>query len=99
MYLKIAAEIALAVLAVFGLYALLRLLVTARFCALEVHWVLYVMRDMTAAQLDELLQAAREERFFYPNAPLLLLVQRGICEETLRFLKEQGIPFYIVEHS
>ena len=97
MYVKIAAEIALAALAVFGLYALLRLFVTVRLGVARVHWVLYVTADTTSGQLPELLQAALDERFFYPDAPLLVLAQQGTDAVVLQELRRQGVRLFVTE--
>ena len=96
-YIKLAAELALAALSVFGLYALLRLLVTARFCAAKACWVLYVMADMTKERVAELLQTAEDEHFFYPDAPPLLLLQRGVDEDVVQMLEQHKVKFFVVE--
>ncbi|MBQ9778985.1 MAG: hypothetical protein IJW22_08710 [Clostridia bacterium] len=99
MYVKIAAELALAALSVFGLYALLRLLVTARFSPARVRLLLQVMPEMTVQQVTELIQIARDERFFYPDAPLFVLVREGADTGVIQLLQEQGIDFCIFKKS
>ena len=57
MYIKTAAEISLAVFAVFGLYALLRIFVTARFLPVEAGLVVRVPATTQAAQVPMLLES------------------------------------------
>jgi hypothetical protein len=98
-YVRPAAELLLAALAVFGLYALLRLLVTARFSAARVYHVLYVRALASKQQVLSLLSAVREERFFYPGAEPLLLLQEGASDEVIKALQREGVAFYIIKNT
>lgn len=90
------AELLLALLAVFGLYALLRVLLTARalsFAAL----VLHIPADTAPEALPQLVRHAREQNVFCAGARLIALVERGADERLLSALKAANLTYYIID--
>ena len=97
MYLKTAAEIATAMLAVFGAYALFRLLVTARFLPRYMGLLLEVTPGTTLEQLQLLLAEAMGDAALFASGRVCCLLERGCDEALLAWLAAAGITYYILD--
>ena len=94
MYLKTAAEIAGATLAVFGLYALFRLFVTARFLPHRRVTLLHVPRGTDAAQLALALRGVCEAALVLDGTPVVCLLEQPACAGVPELLDGKGIRYY-----
>ena len=98
MYLKLIAELILAVLAVFGLYAILRLVVSPRlpptaYIALRLHG------GVTPEEIPYLLACARDRLFLCSRSRLVVLLDASMKHNKalLDALQAGGAGFYFVE--
>ena len=96
MYIKTAAEISVAIFAVFGLYALLRIFVAARFLPVHAGLILHIGADTKPCDVPALLEKVREDRFFFSHARVIALVERGACEDVIAALEQCGAAYYFI---
>ncbi len=97
MYMKTVAEISLAVFAVFGLYALLRIFVTARFLPAEAGLVIRIPATTQATQIPLLLETTRSSTLFFAGARVIALVERGTDDAVLQALRYYHAHYYFIE--
>ena len=99
MYFGLIAEILLAVLAVFGLYTLMRAWVT--FCLLpeEIGAFVRITADIGAEEVPLLLARARDAVPFGASRRLAALVDAASAqnEAILSILQAEGVTLYVVE--
>jgi hypothetical protein len=97
-YFGLIAEILLSVLAVFGLYTLMRAWVT--FCLLpeEIGTFVRIAADIGAEEVPLLLDRAREAAPFGASRRLVALVDATLAEnEAIRsILQAEGVTLYVV---
>ncbi|MBE6702941.1 MAG: hypothetical protein E7585_05980 [Ruminococcaceae bacterium] len=99
MYISLIAEILLAVFAVFGLYAMIRLFVTAHLFPAAIYITVELRWGIEAEDLPLLLDRARERLFFCGSDRLLAMVDPRLSENTalLAALREAGVPYFFKE--
>jgi hypothetical protein len=94
MYFKAAAEIAVALLAVFGAYALFRLFVTARFLPHRRVVLVRVPSGTCAEEIALSLRELREEALLFDGVPVVCLLEEPVCAEIKALLDGEGICYY-----
>ena len=94
MYFKTAAEIAGAMLAVFGAYALFRLFVTARFLPHRRVILVQVPSGTGKEALFLALRALGEEARLFDGAPVVCLLEKPVAAEVTALLDGEGICYY-----
>ena len=99
MYIELIAEILLAVLAVFGLYAIIRLFVTSRLLPTRAGFLVEIREGMTAQDIPLLLDRVRDALFLCGTGRIVALVDPALIENTalLDALREEGVTFYFVK--
>ena len=96
MYLSLLAEILLAVFAVFGLYAVIRLFVTSQLSRVAVMLTVIIGEGTEADDLPQLLDRARERLPLSGTAELAALVDPALAqnEALLSRLRAEGVRYY-----
>ena len=97
MYIKTLAEISLAVFAVFGLYALLRIFVAARFLPANAGLVIKIPATTKPCEIPFLLEKTRAQTLFFAGARVIALVERGADDAVLHALQEGRAHYYFIE--
>lgn len=99
MYIELIAEILLAVLAVFGLYAIMRLFVTSRLLPTRAGFLIEIREGTTAQDVPLLLNRVRDALFLCGTGRIVALIDLALKEETalLDALREEGVAFYFVK--
>ncbi len=85
------------VLAVFGAYAIFRLLFAVSFLPREAGLLLRIPADTDPAELPFLLEAARENALFAPRVPIVVLLEKGAPSALAHALHDANITYYTVE--
>ncbi|MBO5355596.1 MAG: hypothetical protein J6B09_05985 [Clostridia bacterium] len=98
MYIELIAEILLAVLAVFGLYAMMRLFVTSRLLPARAGFLIEIREGTTAQDVPLLLNRVKDALFLCGTGRIVALIDLALKEETalLDALREEGVAFYFV---
>ena len=98
MYLTLIAEIILAVFAVFGIYAMIRLFVTSCLSSSRVSVAIEIREGTEPEDLASLLEEARERMPFCGRCRLIALMEQGTCKNTmlLKVLEQEGITCYFI---
>ena len=94
MYFKTAAEIAGAMLAVFGAYALFRLFVTARFLPYRRVILVRVPSGTDKEALALALRELGEEARLFDGAPVVCLLEQPVATELTGLLDGEGVCYY-----
>ena len=94
MVFKIAAQLSVSALAVFGAYALFRFLVTARFLPEKSGLCIKVDASISLSALPQLLYHARLMANCIAGGRVVCLVERGVDEGVIAYLKSENIPYY-----
>ena len=94
MPIQIAAELALSTLAVFGAYALFRLLVTARFLPEKSGLCIKVDKKTAREALPQLLQSARSMASCIAGGRVVCLVEADVDEDVIAYLEESKVTYY-----
>ena len=91
--------ILLAVLAVFGLYAIIRLFVTSRLLPTRAGFLVEIREGMTAQDVPLLLDRVRDALFLCGTERIVALVDPSRKEDAalLDALREGGVTFYFVK--
>ena len=99
MYLTLIAEIILAVFAVFGIYAMIRLFVTSCLSSSRVSVAIEIREGTEPEDLASLLEEARERMPFCGRCRLVALIEPRMCENTtlLKALEQEGVKCYFLE--
>ncbi|MBQ8356320.1 MAG: hypothetical protein IJX39_00770 [Clostridia bacterium] len=99
LYIQLIAEILLAVLAVFGLYAIIRLFVTSRLSPARMGVVVEIGRDTAAEDIPLLLDRVRDGMFLCGTGRIIALVDPELAENEalLDALRAGGAGFYFVK--
>ena len=99
MYIELIAEILLAVLAVFGLYAIIRLFVTSRLLPPRAGFLIEIREGTMAQDVPLLLDRIRDALFLCGTGRIVALVDPSRKEDTalLDALREGGVTFYFVK--
>ena len=94
-------EITIAVLAVFGLYAIARLLAMRLLSPAAVAAVLEIRRPMAEEEVEFLLARARDNFFLRTNARVVALVDRSLRKDTelIAALLNGSATIYFVQLS
>ena len=99
MYIELIAEILLAVLAVFGLYAIIRLFVTSRLLPARAGFLIEIREGTVAQDIPLLLDRVKDALFLCGTGRIVALVDVALTENAalLDALREQGVVFYFVK--
>ena len=94
MPIQIAAELVLSTLAVFGAYALFRLLVTARFLPEKSGLCVRIDAKTARAALPQLLQSAHSMASCIAGGRVICFVEADACEDVIAYLEESKVTYY-----
>ena len=99
MYIELIAEILLAVLAVFGLYAIIRLFVTSRLLPMRTGIMIEIREGTTAEDIPLLLDRVRDALFLCGARRIVALVDDSHAENTalLEQLRDANVKYYFVK--
>ncbi len=93
MYWKTVGEIFFSVFAVFGAYALLRMIVAVPFLPKEARLVLRLSADTSVEELPALLERTRANAVFFGAVPIVALLEKGCDPALCEVLEMAGIPY------
>ena len=96
---RIAAELLVALFAVFGLYAAVRFVCLTFFTPRELVRALHVTREMTVDEVVSLVWRAREGRFDTADTLVALLPSSLRGGETLAALVSLGVTCYLIDEE
>ena len=100
-YLTLIAEIVLAVFAVFGIYAMIRLFVTSCLFSSRVSVAIEIRKGTEPEDLAPLLEEARERMPFCGRCRIVALVDQEMYENAtlLDALAQEGVCCYFVKKN
>lgn len=99
MYIELIAEILLAMLAVFGLYAIIRLFVTSRLLPTRAGFLIEIREGTLAEDIPLLVDRTKDAFFLCGTGRIVALVDVAHKEDTalLDALRNEGVTFYFVK--
>ena len=99
MYMELIAEILLAVLAVFGLYAMIRVFVTSRLAPTGTGVTLEIPEGTLPEDIPFLLDRLRDSIFLCANGRIVALIDGRLAEDTplLEALRHEGVELYFIK--
>ncbi|MBO5327108.1 MAG: hypothetical protein J6A84_03190 [Clostridia bacterium] len=99
MYIELIAEILLALLAVFGLYAMIRLFVTSRLLPTRMGLAIEIRAGTEARDIPFLLDRVRDALFLCGARRIVALVDDSHAENTalLEQLRDANVKYYFVK--
>ena len=99
MYIELIAEILLAVFAVFGLYAVIRLFVTSRLLPTRAGFLIEIREGTMAEDIPLLLSRVKDALFLCGTGRIIALVEPALKDDAalLDALREEDVAFYFIK--